>query len=254
MAQSPRLLRPRASGFSPKSISGLAMWADVSKTSSLTFNGSAVSQVADLSGNGFHFTQSTANDQPTYQATGANGRPTLYFDGTDLIVSSATIANYILNPTTNPAFAVVMVAFWPLAANGGSLLFGSDSQSNGRVLMVSNYGSAGNALFDTVDASSGRVATGALGDETVTPHVVTCYRKAGAMAYRVDGAVRGSATGAATNFSATTAKFQVGKVSGVAGLLSMYMSETLVYAASLSTSDIQKAERGLGKKWGIAVA
>jgi hypothetical protein len=251
---SPRLLRPRATGFNPKSIAGLAIWADISKTSSLTFNGSTVSQVNDLSGNGFHFTQSTANNQPTYQATGANGRPTLLFDGTDLMVSSATIANYILNPTTGPAFVVVMVAFWPTAASSGSLLAGSDSQAAGRVLIASNFGgSGGNTLFDVVDTSTGRLSTGAIGDETVSPHVVTFYRQLGTMAYRIDGAVRGSLTGAVGNFATTTAKFQVGKVDAVGGTLSMYMSETLVYAAVLSAGDIQKAERGLGKKWGITV-
>jgi len=65
MPMSPRLLRPRATGFNPKSISGLKLWLDVANTSSLTFNGSTVSQVNDLSGNGFHATQGTANNQPT---------------------------------------------------------------------------------------------------------------------------------------------------------------------------------------------
>ncbi len=42
MPMSPRLLRPRATGFNPKSISGLKLWLDVANTSSLTFNGSTV--------------------------------------------------------------------------------------------------------------------------------------------------------------------------------------------------------------------
>jgi hypothetical protein len=32
MAMSPRLLRPRATGFSPRSIPGLALWLDASSS------------------------------------------------------------------------------------------------------------------------------------------------------------------------------------------------------------------------------
>ena len=39
MAMSPRLLRPRASGFNPRSIPGLAVWLDASKASSVTLDG-----------------------------------------------------------------------------------------------------------------------------------------------------------------------------------------------------------------------
>jgi hypothetical protein len=46
---------------------------------------------------------------------------------------------------------------------------------------------------------------------------------------------------------------QIGKCDAV-GLNYMYMSEACVYAAALSASDLSKAERGLGKKWGVAVA
>ena len=38
MPMSPRLLRPRATGFNPKSIAGLAFWIDAGSTASLTFN------------------------------------------------------------------------------------------------------------------------------------------------------------------------------------------------------------------------
>ena len=253
MPMSPRLLRPRATGFNPKSISGLKLWLDVANTSSLTFNGSTVSQVNDLSGNGFHAAQSTANNQPTYQATGTNGKPTLFFDSTDLLLSSATIADYFRNPTTGPEFTLIAVSFWPTSASGGSFIVGSDAQANGRVLMVSNYGAAGNTIFDIVDASGGRLLFNTATNETVVPHVVTVYRHTSSMAYRVDGAVRASKTDATGNFSATSARLQFGKCDGGVST-SMYLSEAVVYAAALSASDIAKAERGLAKKWGITVA
>jgi len=253
MPMSPRLLRPRASGFNPKSIAALKVWLDASSASSLTLNGSTVSQINDLSGNGFHATQGTANNQPTYQATGFNGKPTLYFDTTDSILSSATIADYFLTPTSAPAFTLIMAAYSPLAASGGQIAFGSDAQANGRVLFSSNFGgSAGNVLFDTVNASGGRINQ-VVTQPTAAPHIVTIYRHGASMAFRVDGVTLVSKSNASGNFTATSAKLQIGKCDAVTANV-MYMSETVVYAAALSSSDVAKAERGLGKKWGVSVA
>ena len=89
MAMSPRLLRPRATGFNPKSISGLAAWYDASVASSITLNGSTVSQWNDLSGNGRHQAQESASLQPNYSATNANGKPALTTTGTQWMQASA---------------------------------------------------------------------------------------------------------------------------------------------------------------------
>lgn len=89
MPMSPRLLRPRATGFNPKSISELAAWYDASVSSSITLNGSTVSQWSDLSGNGRNQAQATASLQPTYNATGLNGKGTLTTTGTQWMQASA---------------------------------------------------------------------------------------------------------------------------------------------------------------------
>ena len=89
MSMSPRLMRPRATGFNPKSISGLAAWYDASVASSITLNGSTVSQWADLSDNGRHQVQGSAVLQPTYNATGLNSKGTLTTTGTQWMQASA---------------------------------------------------------------------------------------------------------------------------------------------------------------------
>lgn len=80
---SPRLLRPRQTGFDPRSISGLVAWWDAADDKNVTLNGSNVSQLTDKSGNGNHLTQNTAGAQPAYSlakhnnrnaVTGASGR------------------------------------------------------------------------------------------------------------------------------------------------------------------------------------
>lgn len=85
MPMSPRLLRPRATGFNPKSISGLAGWWDANDSASVTLVSGVVSQWADKSGNGRHLSQSTGNDRPSYVNT-VNGKKVLTFNGANTVL------------------------------------------------------------------------------------------------------------------------------------------------------------------------
>lgn len=79
MAMNNRLLRPRASGFSPKNITGLELWLDGSDSATITLNSTTVSEWRDKSGKGNTFTQSTALNQPTFVASSKNGRSAINF-------------------------------------------------------------------------------------------------------------------------------------------------------------------------------
>jgi len=59
----------------------LALWLDADDASTITLNGSTVSQWSDKSGNGRNATQATAGNQPTYTASGLNGKPVITFPG-----------------------------------------------------------------------------------------------------------------------------------------------------------------------------
>lgn len=97
MPMNARLLRPRQTGFDPRSISGLALWLDASAAGSLyqdtlaaTPATSATNPVGywrDLSGNGRHATQGAANNRPTIAPTTRNNRTTIRFDGLDDFLS-----------------------------------------------------------------------------------------------------------------------------------------------------------------------
>lgn len=54
----------------------LALWLDADDASTITLNGSNVSQWDDKSGNNRHASQATAANQPAYLTTGFNGKPT----------------------------------------------------------------------------------------------------------------------------------------------------------------------------------
>jgi len=84
---SPRLLRPRATGFSPKNLSGLVMWLDPTDATTYTIS-TGVSEWRDKSGSNT-FTQTTGNNQPTLATIG--GKTAFSFDGTnDHLLSTAT--------------------------------------------------------------------------------------------------------------------------------------------------------------------
>jgi hypothetical protein len=85
----------KISVFSPKSVSSVALKAWYRADSpNVSLAGSVVSQWNDLSGNGYHLTQSTTDNKPTYEAAGFNGQPSILFDGVnDYLQNTGTLGN-----------------------------------------------------------------------------------------------------------------------------------------------------------------
>jgi hypothetical protein len=94
MAMNPKLLRPRATGFDPRSISGCICNIDASVLSSLYQNSDGttaasatndpVGYMTDLSGSGSHAKQTVATgSRPFLKLNNQNGRPGLLFDGSN---------------------------------------------------------------------------------------------------------------------------------------------------------------------------
>lgn len=124
MAMSPRLLRPRATGFNVKALSGLVYWLDASQSSTITV-GTGVSEWRSASGGSIKATQATGNNQPAYQTAAQNGKNAVYFDGVndglnlgDLSASfpSAATAIFAFKPDTDTEYSLYTTtnnsAFW----------------------------------------------------------------------------------------------------------------------------------------------
>jgi hypothetical protein len=101
-----RTMRPVSRASLPRRIRGLGLWLDASVTSSLTFNGSGVSEWRDLSGSGRHFTQATAASQPNGVSRTSNGLRVLDFDGTQFLEGNAATLNLTRNV---PGLTILMV-------------------------------------------------------------------------------------------------------------------------------------------------
>jgi hypothetical protein len=79
--------------FSPASLPNLKAWYDAADTSSIT-GGSQVSQWNDLSGNGFHLTQSTSSKRPSSGTRTLNSKNVIDFDGTNDILQASTASDW----------------------------------------------------------------------------------------------------------------------------------------------------------------
>jgi len=110
-----------------------ALWLDAEDASTITLNGSTVSQWADKSGNNRHFSQATAASQPAYNLTAFGGRPALSFDGVDdrlgaaLDFTATGMSWYVVCQRTSatPSTQTVISSaagntYLPIAASGNS--------------------------------------------------------------------------------------------------------------------------------------
>lgn len=70
-----------------------AVWLDAADASTITLNGTTVSQWNDKSGNLRNASQSTAASQPTYTQSGIGSKPSLTFDGGDFLTGTWAAAN-----------------------------------------------------------------------------------------------------------------------------------------------------------------
>jgi hypothetical protein len=68
-----------------------ALWLDAADSSTITLNGSTVSQWSDKSGNTRDFSQATAANQPAYSTNALNGKNVINFVSVDSLTRSSAI-------------------------------------------------------------------------------------------------------------------------------------------------------------------
>jgi hypothetical protein len=249
MAMNNRILRPRASGFNPASISGIANWWDANDASTITLDTGAVSEWRSKAGLKNAASQSTANNRPV--TTTVNGKTALSFDG------SNDGLNFTGTSRTDET--------WIIAA-------AQTADQSGQRQMLSD-GSAGTGMSATkASVKFFEVAFGGFTEGTnrlrpqysatasalMGPGVFTCVRSAAAGGFVfIDGTQRtGAVSPFASSFSTSNADTmsRIGYYSSTLFQFQGWIAEILCYDRALSASDRLNVERYLGKKWGITVA
>ena len=249
MPMNNRLLRPRATGFNPASISGIANWWDANDAATVTLNSGAVEAWTSKAGLKSAATQTTANNRPV--TTTVNGKTALSFDG------SNDGLNFTGTSRTDET--------WIIAA-------AQTADQSGQRQMLSD-GSAGTGmsatkasvkLFEvafggfTEGTNRLRVQYAATPSALMGPGVFTCVRSAAAGGFVfIDGTQRtGAVSPFASSFSTSNADTmsRIGYYSSTLFQFQGWIGEILCYSRPLSDSERLRVERYLGKKWGITVA
>ena len=238
----------------------LALWLDADDASTVTLNGSNVSQWDDKSGNDQHVVQDTASAQPLYLPTGFSSKPTLFFDDfNDEMSCDVTNVSSQGDLFFGAAFQYLSsnTNWRPIVGHNTS----ADTNSAGTLLMQRR------STFSQIGVhDSGRVDTGSTFTVQVTdlfePRIATVGRNGGTLGD--GGALTITATGPSQptyitqiNQSWTTtedtSRIQIGgRQQARTGWADAYISEVVVCNTDLSTEDRQKVEGYLAHKWDLA--
>jgi len=256
MSMSPRLLRPRQTGFSPKNISGLIGWWDFSDVATLgptssgtgtVSNNGPVKYVADKSGKSAAMTQSGADSvAPTFIASATNGLSAVGFDGGDRMANAFTV--------TLTAETVFVVARMTSLSASNARLFtqsdaGNDFAVSGGYYVPFQRSAATEAIAGYTDG-----ALRASASVTYDQWFVACALHTGS---QIQNRVN---NGSASTFTHTLNKqftrFSIGDSLpfGYGVTWRDRVGEAILFDRALTASEMNATARWLGKKWGVAVA
>jgi hypothetical protein len=253
MGMNPRLLRPTASGFDPRSLGNLELWLDGSDRSKMfdaTTGGSLVADSAgvarweDKSGKGHHATQDTANNRPTVLANAYQGRSALSYDGSNDVLTSSFNPSVFLNSpftlvvvferTTSPVFPVLMAV--PSAGGNGR---GRDVFLRSNDLYKISYGQNSSDVNGTEPATINK-RFGAV--VTNNNNAVSIY---------VQNVLTVTGTPVGTN-PVTGTSYTIGAV-GTSNYFGGRIYESMIFSRSLSAAEVSTLYRSmLIPKWGLA--
>ena len=261
MPMNARLLRPLATGFNPKSISGLALWLDPTDSSTYTIS-TGVSAWNDKSGGSRNFSQGTGNNQPTLSTI--NGKTAFSFNGTSHFLSSSSTllagngavtffqvvqgtfpgtAGHLFNHSTaaGGADTNLICVEWR-ADQGTAWVFGTLRTRVKSLRSNTTYNA--DQRFDAIDVSGiGAVTIEATFNASSAANV---SRWKGTAALTTSGtsdagAETGMAIGCRNN--ATKSLFYTGLI-----------GEVIAYARALTASERNAVQSHLSKKWGYTTA
>jgi len=235
MAMNNKTLRPRVSGFNPKSISGLYAWYDAADATTIT-QGTGVSAWADKSGNGRTCSQATGVYQPAYVLAGQNGKNVIDF------------ASSSKNMTTNGTawgltFANTM--FW-------SFQF-PDTAASAATYALFDLNTNRESVFGNA-TSELRIGTGLTGITPVSRRWYVLSIKWGGpfTSYRLNQSNGSTIDAGATFSNGASTQMYMGFNGGSASIRG-YVGECIAYDSQLSDARITTVNNYLAKKWGATI-
>ena len=232
MAMSPRLLRPLASGFNPKTIAGLALWMDAPEYNAST------GTWADKSGNGRDFAQAIAANRPIVSAVTQNARAILEFDGSnDQLIQGSNFLQV--------ANCTMFAAFQRNAGTFGGVIASALTTDRSPGIIIDNSRGAIRGFQNFALAAVGAVNAFNITSGTVTDGTAVMFTNGTQIS-----TLAASNTLDTSNTTTAIGSYRTAQ----ANYLNGYIGEIIIYTRVLSVSERRRVEGYLGKKWGITVA
>ena len=220
------------------------LWLDANDSSTITLNGSTVSQWDDKSGNNYHISQATASNQPAYVTSVLNSKNIVRFDGVNDIMSNASA-----QPVAGSASRTIFYVFSCNTTFTGwqyeyGLYFGLASPVDGGVIAISQElavrVSNGYRIFNQSNDDGSHAVISAVQDGTNVSNY-SMWKNGNAL----------SATSTLSKELNIGAGIHVGAHPQISNWLDGDIAEVIVYSSALSTSDRESVESYLSNKWGI---
>jgi len=245
MPMNSRLLRPRASGFDPRTISNLRMWFDATDASTITTVSGAVSAWNSKVG-GITSSQSTANNRPAYLATGMNGKPAVDFDGSNDFLTTTYNANLITGYVT---YAAAVIPDSPSAAS--AILGARGSTANGGPVRSTDATARWTLSHRDMAVTYANASGGLI--QNVNQVVLTTIN-ATALTVRVNGSQSTVTSTFAAGSNETNAVFNIARdATPTPRFFNGTFGEILMYDRTLTASELLSIERYLARKWGVTL-
>jgi len=220
--------------WTPAQIS-TALWLDAADASTITLNGSTVSQWNDKSGNGRNVSQPTASAQPTSNTRTLNGLNVLDFN-VDIIGRSTPFV------TINTPWLVYSVITFD-SFTGNPVYIGLQGAQ------TTHMGWSNNGNIQFYNNSTGVVGLSGVVITANTPAFVGVQYDTTNLTGLYNGAAQGSP---AVTILADTALFNIGShASGASNYFDGAIGEIVFIQSTVSLSNRQKLEGYLAWKWGL---
>jgi hypothetical protein len=238
----------RSGAFQPNQIAALNTWLDAADTNTFTFSsGNSISRWFDKSLSGRSATQTTVANQPVLIQSALTGKPCVFFTAASTVLN---LPGYALN--TIPPISVFLVG--NQTANG---MYISITGPTG-IYFRTSFGVSPGPTYTSYGVDYGAaqfryVAVPANLDSNF--HIQSfALPNAAVGVYYFDGSLGDSQTGFTFNSASfSSALPSLGAYSQIPGNNGMtgFISEILIYRATLNTTQIQQIEGYLAWKWGL---
>lgn len=230
------------------------LWLDAADTTTISLNGSTVSQWRDKSGGARHAVQATTTNQPTYTTNGLNGKALLAWDGSNdsMTISGGTTGSTLKEVLSGDNTYSIAMVIKPNVISNLPVLFHAPNASSWHFLVELN---TGNGLYWGDFGGSYRTYnTGGFASTTSATLFTLVKRGAGLGDAYAGGTLVSSFTGTLANTPSLVTDFVLGSYSASNYNYNGAFAEIVVSNTEWSNTNREQLEGYFAHKWGLTAS